>query len=291
MFIAHVNDILPGIKKPLEQYKKTKTISNDQGTYKLYNNICPHQGSLILSNPSENFSCRYHGWSWDHNGDPVGSGNTTICNNSKLTFKDTFVKNNLIFSSDVDISAIDMIDLSHMKLQEERIDRVNCDFKNIVDVFLDVDHIPILHVELYDQIGVSGNADVEWKYTENSSVQLVKKTAEYSREYSSTLLKSEEEKNLGSFWLCVYPYTMIEWQPGALFVTVCVPEGQHTNVCVMKYRDLRYSDLNWKMNSEIWETAWQQDKDQSESIVRFLDKHPNLEESKIKFREYISKNL
>lgn len=290
MFIAHVKDILPGIKKPLAQYKKTKTISNEAGVYKLYNNICPHQGSLILTNQSENFTCRYHGWSWNEQGFPTGAGSTSMCNNFKLTSKDVAIKNNLIFSSDIDIPSIDMVDLSYMKLQEERIDRVNSDFKYIVDVFLDVDHIPVLHVELYDQIGVSGSADVEWKYTENSSIQIVKKTSDYSKEFSDTLIGLKEETELGSFWLCVYPFTMIEWQPGAMFITVCIPSNGYTDVVVMKYRDSRYDDLNWKMNSEIWETAWRQDKEQSESMARFLDKHPHLEESKVRFRKWLLDN-
>jgi phenylpropionate dioxygenase-like ring-hydroxylating dioxygenase large terminal subunit len=291
MFIAHVNDILPGIKKPLEQYKKTKTISNDDGEYRLYNNICPHQGSLILTENSKNFSCRYHGWSWNDQGAPTSSGSTVhVCNNFKLSSKDVAVQNSLIFSDDIKLPNLNMVDLSHMQLQEERIDRVKSNFKHIIDIFLDVDHIPVLHVELYDQIGVSGSADVEWRYSENASIQIVKKTAEYSEEYSKTLLGTEEENQLGSFWLTVYPYTMIEWQPGAMFVTVCVPGNDFTDVCVMKYRDSRYSDLNWKMNSDIWETAWEQDREQSESMARFLEKHPHLEESKVKFRKWLFKN-
>lgn len=290
MFIAHVSEILDGMKKPLSQFEKTKAISNDNGGFKLYNNICPHQGSLIISKCAKNFTCRYHGWSWDKNGDPIGSGNTKICNNFKLSSKDVFIKNNLLFSSDVDISSVSMIDLSYMRLQEEKIDRVDCDYKNIIDVFLDVDHIPVVHPGLYDQIGIAGDANVDWKFTENSSLQLVKKKNEYSQEYSKTLLGSAEEQ-LGSFWLCVYPHTMIEWQPGAMFITVCIPGREFTDVCIMKYKDTRYSNLNWKINSEIWETAWVQDKEQSESMARCLDTHHHLEESKIRFRKWISQNL
>ena len=61
MFIAHKNDIPPGIKKPLLNFKKLKSLSNNLGEYKLFNNICPHQGSMILTSDNNRFSCRYHG--------------------------------------------------------------------------------------------------------------------------------------------------------------------------------------------------------------------------------------
>jgi hypothetical protein len=172
-----------------------------------------------------------------------------------------------------------------MRLVETRIDSVHCDWRNIVDVFLDVDHIPVVHRDVYDSIGIT-TADVEWDYYDWGSIQRVSKSAEYSDEYRSTLLNIEEEQ-LAAWWVTVYPGTMIEWQPGAMFVTQCIERGDVTDVLVSKYRDSRYSDHNWQLNSTIWETAWQQDREQSESIVIPHHKIAHLEPQKIHFREWM----
>lgn len=284
MFLAHINDITNGIKKPLAQYEKRKTLINNDGNFKLANNVCPHQGSLILSQPETEFVCQYHHWSWDNNGQPIGQGNTKICNNIKLNLTEVHQQNSLILSSNYDLSCIQDLDLSHMMLVEERIDRVNCDFKNIIDVFLDVDHIPLVHRGVYDKIGISGPVEVDWIYHKWGNIQLVRRTNVLGEEFKKTLLGNE---TLGAAWIAAYPGTMIEWQAGALFVTVCIPKDNVTDVCVFKYRDSRYSDLNWQINNDILETAWAQDKHQAESIVKFSNNKYNLEQSKIHFREWL----
>lgn len=284
MFLAHVNDITNGIKKPLAQYEKRKTLINNDGDFKLANNVCPHQGSLILSQPETEFVCQYHGWSWDNAGQPLGQGSTKVCNNAKLNLANVYEQNSLLLSQDCDLSCIQSLDFGYMTPVEERIDRVNCDFKNIVDVFLDVDHIPVVHQEVYTGIGITGSPEVEWIYHKWGNVQLVKRTDTLDEDFRNTLLGNE---TLAAAWITLYPGTMIEWQPGALFITVCVPKDQVTDVCVFKYRDTRYSELNWKFNNDIFETAWAQDKHQSESIVKFSNNKSNLEQSKLHFREWL----
>jgi hypothetical protein len=87
--------------------------------------------------------------------------------------------------------------------------------------------------------------------------------------------------------MAVYPGTMIEWQTGAMFITVAKPVDANTSsVIVYKYRDSRSSDAEWKMNSDIWETAWSQDSAQAELITEF--NQDNLEQAKIHFRTYLS---
>jgi phenylpropionate dioxygenase-like ring-hydroxylating dioxygenase large terminal subunit len=282
MFLAHLKDLQYTLAKPLVQFNKKKLLLNNDG-FRLANNICPHQGSLILTEPSDNISCRYHGWGWNHSGDPISSGNTKVCNDYKLSLKDTFEINSLIFSEKINLDQIKDIDLSFMQLVETRIDFVNIDYKNIIDVFLDVDHIPIVHESVYDSIGITD--EVEWHYYDWGNIQLVHKSTEYSQEFKDTL-KDMPDQSLAAFWITVYPYTTIEWQPGAMFVNVCVPRDIGTDVCVFKYRDTRYNDKNWQINSSIWETAWMQDKIQSESIAVRSMNLDHLETSKIHFREW-----
>jgi phenylpropionate dioxygenase-like ring-hydroxylating dioxygenase large terminal subunit len=285
MFLAHLKDLQDTTAKPLIQFDKKKILLNNSG-FRLANNICPHQGSLILTEPSDNITCRYHGWEWNYSGDPKSSGNTTVCNEYKLSLKDTYEINGLVFSEKIDLDRIKDIDLSFMQLVETRIDCVNTDYKNIIDVFLDVDHIPIVHEAVYDSIGITD--EVEWHYYDWGNIQLVHKSTEYSQEFKDTL-KNMPEQALAAFWITVYPYTTIEWQPGAMFVNVCVPRNTGTDVCVFKYRDTRYNDKNWGINSDIWETAWAQDKTQSENIMARSMHYPHLEASKIHFREWADK--
>lgn len=283
MFLGHVNDLKSNQKKPLKQFQNKKLLVENAGNYFLANNVCPHQGSLILADTQTKLICQYHGWSWDDQGNPCGNGTTKICNNSKIVMKNVHNVNGLLFTENYDLSALANVDLSYMELVEERVDEVQTDFKNIIDVFLDVDHIPVVHQGVYDSIGIGSSTEIEWHYHDWGNLQLVEKTSEYSDEFRSTLLGDEK---LAAAWVTIYPYTMIEWQPGAMFITVCSPKEAGTDVAVYKYKDSRYSEKNWQLNESIWELAWAQDKNQSRSIVRTTEFKNHLEESKIHFRNW-----
>jgi phenylpropionate dioxygenase-like ring-hydroxylating dioxygenase large terminal subunit len=287
MFLAHVNDLECGFKKPLSQFANKKFLSNVDGDFTMSGNVCPHQGSLIISKKQQDTICQYHSWSWDNKGNPTGSGYTKICNNINLIQQPVYVENNLIFSQPVDLSLIKNIDLSHMKLMDERTDVVNADFRNVVDVFLDVDHIPVVHKGVYDSVGIQGVPEIEWTYYPWGNIQLVSRNIK-NKEFDDTLLGIDEER-AGACWVTVYPYTMIEWQPGILIVTIANPDNSKSNVSVFKYKDSRYSEENWNINSRVWEEAWMQDKHQAESIVRNLENTANLETSKIHFRKWLAK--
>jgi hypothetical protein len=87
-------------------------------------------------------------------------------------------------------------------------------------------------------------------------------------------------------WIAIYPYTMIEWQQGSMFITdVIKQENGITDVAVYKYVD--YSYLKWKENESTWETAWSQDKSQAEQMAVML--LPMLEESKLHYLQWMDK--
>ena len=139
-----------------------------------------------------------------------------------------------------------------------------------------MDHLPVVHPKIYDQLSVQ---EVEWEILENSSVQYAPNNKEkLNNEFGQTMLQEDKDRKHGAAWFCVYPYTMLEYFPGAWFNTVCNPiSDTETDVTVYKYRDTRYSEKNWELNCHIWETAWGQDKVQSESVVphfqsKFLEK-------------------
>ena len=152
---------------------------------------------------------------------------------------------------------------------ETRVDLVKSNHINIMDLFLDVDHIPTVHQGVYDQIGITDFSDIKCEYYTNGSTQFV-----------------YDKQELVAAWIAVYPYTMIEWQRGSLFVTVIEKQNtDQSNVHVFKYTNDR-EQLN--LNNTVCETAWKQDREQAELIneVNF----ENLEIQKLHYRNYLKIN-
>jgi hypothetical protein len=197
----------------------------------------------------------------------------------------------MLFTEPVNMPELDFLDFSSMQLDERRIDRIYTNYKNVMHVFLDVDHIPVLHAGVYDTIGVPSVDDIEWIYYENGSAQLTKlRNVDEAQAFMSTLPSKILEQPYGSSWIAIYPGTMIEWQPGALIITVTMPvDNDTTDVLVCKYKDVNYSDANWKINSDVWELAWKQDADQSRKLVGDpIEEH--LEEQKLHYLEWMKRN-
>lgn len=286
MFLAHTDDIKNNQYLPITQLKNKKVLVNVDQEYTLVSNVCPHQNSLISKEKGKGSRvCPYHGWSFDLEGKPIGSGRASCKNNSALPNEDVHVWNNLIFTVPAEFEELD-VDFSNLELVEKRTDRVQGTVTTIMDIFLDVDHIAIVHRGVYEQIGLSNISSVDWIYKENRSLQLVANNY-VNEEFSATLIPEDADRKYGAAWLAIYPGTMIEWQPGAVFITVATKfDDYSSNVEVFKYRDTRYSDLNWELNNEVWELAWSQDKEQV-SLIAEVAQH-NLEESKLHYRKFLT---
>lgn len=271
MFIASTNDVLDNSYLPLIQFENKCVLVNADNEFKIVSNVCPHQSSIISTCSGQGSRvCPFHGWGFDINGQPLGSGLTRCKNNQELASSPVHIWNNLIFTTSIDIKEMSTFDFSGLELKEQRVDLVNADHRNIMDLFLDVDHIPIVHKGVYDRIGIPNVNDINWIYYNNGSLQVVRHNNE-----------------IKSLWLALYPNTMIEWQPGALFVTVARPiNDSQTNVIVYKYHDTT-SKVPWTLNEDVWEIAWSQDKAQAELIVGFNNK--NLDPGKQHFREWLNK--
>ena len=268
MFLGHRKDLAIGQVQSIQVLENKKILINENGIYKIGSNICPHQNSRIISGTNEEIRCQYHGWSWNLDGSPKDSGASTMCNEQKLHTKSVFEYKGLLFEQELDFSMLGDLDFENLRLQEFRIDTVNADPKISMDIFLDVDHIPIVHNGVYDLLGIEGKADVKWNYADWGSMQTV----------------SDEQGNVIARWIAIYPYTMIEWQDKALFVTRSFDE---TKMAVWKYKDITESDENYKTNSDMWENAFSQDKAQAEQMVRFPS--ANLEEAKQHYRKWLNK--
>lgn len=268
MFLGHVTDIKNGEYKSLEIYDNSKILNNNNGKFRLGNNICPHQNSRIISGLRTEIKCQYHGWSWNTDGSPKDSGSSKMCNKIPLYFRDIYEYKGLLFESPIDLSVIGDISFENLRLDEFRIETIDADPKIIMDIFLDVDHIPTVHKGVYDLLGIEDEAVITWNYLDWGSVQVVIDT------YNTVIAR----------WIAIYPYTMIEWQSGFLFVTQCI---DNKKIAIWKYKNIDSTEEQYNINSKMWETAFSQDKEQACQMYKFPSAH--LEEAKEHYRYFLKK--
>lgn len=248
MFLALKQDILPNTVVPLPQFDNKLSLVNNDGLY-LLDNVCPHQRSRIAKCATEHLKCPYHGLEFDIRGNGVG-------NKFSLQQHKCYENQTIVFDQYVPYHF--PIDTSFMKLREQRVDKVNASVDIIMDLFLDIPHIPVAHAGVYDQIGITNIDAISWETFVNGSIQYV------PTQDNAHIIESDRSYNIGACWLAVYPGTMIEWQPGAMFITVA---SGNNNVHVFKYQDTRYNNHSYQFNEQIWETAWAQDRELAENIV------------------------
>jgi phenylpropionate dioxygenase-like ring-hydroxylating dioxygenase large terminal subunit len=273
MFLGLVQDIPNGQINPLIQFNNRWSLTKNSNVLQLISNVCPHQNSLLTTKVcNDTVICPYHGLKFNSQ----GSCNT---HEYKLDTLPVSIVSNMVFSMLLDFEY--PIDLSHMKLVEQRVDAVKCTPEIIMDVFLDIDHIPVAHPGVYDKIDITDISQIKYDFFTYGSHQYV------IADDDSHIVDADKKYKLGALWTAVYPNITIEWQPGALFVNVAVANGNDTNVVVYKYRDSRYNEHSWVVNSNIWEEAWQQDRDLCERIVE----HPtrNLPPLKMHYLNAIKK--
>lgn len=270
MFLIHESSVAIRSYHILPQFNNRMALVDTDEGYRLMSNVCPHQKSLLTTSSGFGYrKCPYHGWAFDINGKPISSGRTEhYCKNkAKLKSSNVYSWNRLLFDSPVKIET--PIKFNEMRLKEQRIDYVKADYRNVMDLFLDVDHIQEVHDGVYDKLGIT-DTTVTWDYFDGGSVQTVKQ---------------------GAYWIAIYPHTMIEWQKGALFITVAIPADNknHSNVHVFKYTDaLTWNEELWNLNESVWETAWLQDKNQAEMLTEFVS--GNIEDQKRHYRAYLKKH-
>lgn len=297
MFLGHINELSSGQWKVLEQSGKTLCLTNDNGLYNLQDNICLHQGSRLREGSGSGLHvvCPYHAWSWNKEGIPVASGTvghskgTKHCKNDRnLRTEAVHNWSGFLFEKSLPLEDIDIS--GNYQLVEYRQDRTKSSFIAIMDLFLDIDHIPVVHPALYSAIDVPSAKEIEWKTWSGGSIQYVPTLEGANPEWAE--LAAQKKNPYGALWIAQYPFTQFEWQPGAAFIQVNQPVSDNETIShVFKYKDLNYSDRNWQINEEVWETSWSQDRAQAERLEpgwRF--RQDKLEQEKIVFRKFLQDN-
>jgi nitrite reductase/ring-hydroxylating ferredoxin subunit len=293
MFYGHVNELKEGHWKQVE-WNKGQIVYKKDDLIALRSNVCPHQGSLIRTEQRGKglaSVCPYHGWSWDAEGNPKGQGTVGHTERSSKCINDKPLSEHNIYTWNGFMFGVGILN-SHLnisgeyKLEEYRVDIIKANSVPIMDLFLDIDHIPVVHPGVYDKIDIPKVDTVKWIQNFGSSTQIV----------------SDENGNLGALWMALYPNVMFEWQPGAVFVMVNKDTNDEgvTESHIYKYRDYSdvwetawkpYDDKLWKLNSDVWETAWEQDKLQAEALEPHWRDVPdsNLDDEKLRYRQWLKR--
>jgi phenylpropionate dioxygenase-like ring-hydroxylating dioxygenase large terminal subunit len=248
MFLGLKQDFKENCAVPIAQLNNNWLVVNHCNYFYLLSNVCPHQNSRISECQTSELTCPYHGMQFDL----LGSG---IGNKFVLTKNSCYNNGNMLFDRDVPYNF--PVPTDHFELVEHRQDKVSASVEVIMDVFLDIDHIPIAHKNVYDRVGITDIKQLIYKTFDGGSIQFV------PAQTNSHMIAEHQKLKFGACWMALYPGTMIEWQPGALFVTVATANG----VQVYKYCDTRYPISSWKINEDVWELAWSQDKSLSKNIV------------------------
>jgi len=122
-----------------------------------------------------------------------------------------------------------------------------------MNLFLDVEHIRLVHGRVYAHLDSDA---ITWIYGDNSSIQLV----------------NDVEGQPASQWFAVYrDEAMLEWQPGAWFITQ--PHAQKGQVSVYRYKSRTSTPEQWQTNCTTWETSWGQD---NELVSQLADKFSSV---------------
>jgi len=248
MFLGLKQDFLHNHATPIDQLDCNWSVVRHHDQFYMLSNVCPHKHSRIAHCQTPELKCPYHGLAYTLQGQG-------ILNNYSLQQKSCYLLGSMVF--DLPVHYEFPIETKHFVLMEHRRDCVNAAVETIMSVFLDIEHIPVAHDGVYDKIGITNVENIIMKYFDGGSIQLV------PAQDQTFKIEDDRKFDLGACWMALDPGTMIEWQPGALFVTVAHDKG----VEVYKYRDTRYSDNQWHINEMTWELAWSQDKQLSENIV------------------------
>jgi hypothetical protein len=203
---------------------------------------------------------------WALSGEPLG-------NNYELAKEEMPLCSGFIFDAPTDINHVPWLDRKY-ELVAERTDLVKASYINVMDVFLDIDHIPHAHQGVYDRILITAQEvkNIQFTYESWGSVQVV----------------SNEQGTL-AVWLAVYPNAMIELQPSSMIITQAFKDTndhRFSRVLVQQYKVI--GNDAYKDDITMWETAWSQDIALAESIVEH--KPENLEYSKQHYRRYLELN-
>lgn len=179
-------------------YASARYIINSNLNY--FFNKCPHRGNRIIEPGSvkNKFQCDLHGWQWDENGIPL--------NNSVNLVKKTVTKgqSGLIFlnwNEPQDAKWVNDLQIDNFIYGYNIIKQGLGDWRWQMEMHVDLLHVPYIHDSLNKYIDV---------YTLKTD-----RGDDWICQYHDH-----------GWWLFVYPYTHIEYEPGCLYISEISPNNE-----------------------------------------------------------------
>jgi phenylpropionate dioxygenase-like ring-hydroxylating dioxygenase large terminal subunit len=175
-------------------FASNKFVINQQ--FEAFTNICPHRGFPILqpAGVADNMRCELHGWQWNDDGTPTNNSaclkprNLTV-GKSGLMFMDWQEPSDAKWVNDL---ANDSFTYSHSTRRTG-----TGDWKWQMEMHVDLLHVDKIHPLLTSYVDIH----------------------KLQTEYGSDWVCQHHEHG---WWLFIYPFTHIEWEPGCLYFSEMV---------------------------------------------------------------------
>ena len=165
--------------------------------YQAFSNRCPHRGNKIIppGTCKDSFECGLHGWCWDKDGTPKN-------NNVNLRPRTlTEGKSGIIFldwEEPTDAEWVKDLSTDHLEYSHSVKKYGEGDWRWQMEMHVDLLHVEKIHPLLHSYVNCNN----------------LKKEIGYD-----WICQRHEH----GWWLFVYPFTHIEWEPGCLYFSEMTP--------------------------------------------------------------------
>lgn len=224
-------------------------VRNEQGVDVL-SNVCRHRQAVMLNGRgnTRNIVCPLHRWTYSLHGELIGAphfDNKPCLNLAKAPLQNW---QGLLFDgvrdvrADLDCLGVnDKFDFSGYMLEHIEVHECNYNWKTFIEVYLEDYHVAPFHPGLGNFVTCD---NLEWKFGQWSSAQMVGVNAELKRSGSPIYQKWQEAvlrfnqgvvPEQGAVWLTYFPNVMVEWYPHALIVSTLYPQGPQRTKNVVEF--------------------------------------------------------
>lgn len=200
--MVKLNNKYPKIFTHFDIFKKNNFFGSSHyvinKNLQLFSNRCPHRGNKIITPGSvkESFKCGLHGWSWSETGQGINNNvnlrpKQATKGSSGLVFLDWEEPINARWVEDL---RKDKLEYSHSIKKEG-----TGDWRWQMEMHVDLLHVEHIHPLLH------------------SYVDCTKLTTEKGYDWIA-------QYHDHGWWLFIYPFTHIEWEPGCLYMSEMTPK-------------------------------------------------------------------
>ena len=224
-------------------------VRNEQGI-EVLSNVCRHRQAVMLNGRgnTRNIVCPLHRWTYSLQGELIGAPH--FDKKPCLNLGKTALQNwqGLLFDSVRDVRADldclgvnDKFDFSGYMLEHIEVHECDYNWKTFIEVYLEDYHVQPFHPGLGNFVTCD---DLQWKFGDWSSAQIVGVNAGLGRPGSATYQKWQQAllnfnqgaiPEQGAIWLTYFPNVMVEWYPHALIVSTLYPQGPRRTKNVVEF--------------------------------------------------------